>query len=82
MAPFEGLSALVKSTGTFAVYRQGDWDIGSVAGSRVVVSGQQVVGARASTIAAPSGGSVVDVQCRDVLLQVLSAMRHHGLIAS
>ena len=80
--PFEGLSVLMRSTGTLAVYRQGAWDLGSVMGARLVVDGQQVVGARATAIPMVTGGTVIDVQCRNGLALVLAAMRQHGLIAS
>ena len=80
--PFEGLSVLIRSTGTFAIYRQGAWDLGGVMATKIVVNGQQVVGGRAGGIATPAAGTVIDVQCREALGQVLAAMRQHGLIAA
>lgn len=82
MAAVDGLTALVRSTGTFAVFRQGGWDLGTLAGAKLVIAGQQVVGSRTAAIASPSGGAVVDTPCRDAVAQILIAMRQHGLIAT
>jgi len=42
----------------------------------------QVVGPQEAAIAAPSGGSAVDVEARAALGAILDALRGHGLIAS
>lgn len=82
VAAVEGLTVLVRSTGTFAVYREGSWDVGTLTAAKLVVAGQQVVGSRANAIASPIGGTVVDVPCRDAVSQILMALRQHGLIAT
>ncbi|MEO6360005.1 MAG: DUF2793 domain-containing protein [Sphingomicrobium sp.] len=82
LAAVEGLTALVRSTGTFAVYRLGSWDLGTLTGTKLVVAGQQVVGSRANAIATPVGGTVVDAPCRDSVSQILMTLRQHGLIAT
>ena len=79
--PVEGQVAFVRSSQVFAVYRQNAWDVGTVTGAKLVLDGQQVVGPRLSAIPTPSGGMVVDAQCREVLNSVLAALRQHGLIA-
>jgi hypothetical protein len=78
----EGTVAYVVSTSVWAVFRDGSWEIGSLRGENVVIGGEQVVGARASAIAAPVGGSTVDAEARAAIGQVLSALRAHGLIDS
>ena len=80
VAPFEGLGAYVRSTGAWALYRAGAWELGVLRGASVVIAGQQVLGSRASAIASASGGTTVDVQARAVIDQILTAMRQHGLI--
>jgi hypothetical protein len=80
VAPFDGLAAYVRSTGLWALYRAGAWEIGPLRGASVVIAGQQVVGSRASAIPSASGGTTVDVQARSVIDQILTAMRQHGLI--
>lgn len=63
--------------------RVGDaWEAGAVRGTRVLVDGLQVLGARQDGVAAPEGGGVVDVEARAAIAALLTRLRHHGLIAS
>lgn len=80
--PIEGLTALVRSTGTMAQYRNGAWEIGALHGSSVLVDGDQVVGARTGAIENPTGGGVVDAEARNAVAAILTALRQHGLIAA
>ena len=82
VTPPDGLSMLVRSTGTFAVRRGGAWDIGQVRADAVKVGGIQVVGAQAAAIATPAGGTTVDVEARAALASILAALRNHGLLAT
>jgi hypothetical protein len=76
----DGLIAFVKSTSVWALFKSSSWELGSVRGSTLVLAGQQVVGARAAAIAAPSGGSTIDAESRSAIGQILTALRQHGLI--
>ena len=78
----EGLTAFVKSTGSWACYRSANWEIGQLRGSTVVLDGVQVVGPRLSEIAEPTGGDVIDAEGRAAIGQILAALRGHGLIES
>ena len=69
-----------RTTGTYAVYRNGAWELGMVRGSALVIGGEQVVGQRATAIASPAGGSVIDVEGRVAIAAILDALRLHGLI--
>jgi len=80
VAPAEGMSAWVKSSGIPTVYRSGAWELGTVRGSSLVIDGQQVVGGRAAAIASPAGGATVDAEARAAIAAVLVPMRQHGLI--
>lgn len=80
--PVEGMSLLVRSSGMQASYRGGAWETGVVRAGEVVVEGNKVVGARAAPVAAPAGGTVVDVQARAAITAILTALRGHGLIAT
>jgi hypothetical protein len=80
VAPTDGMSAYVKSTGVWAVYRAGAWEMGTVRGASLVLGGLKVVGSRAAAIADPSGGTTIDSQARATLGLVLAALRQHGLI--
>lgn len=80
IAPFDGMAAYVRSSGTTAVYDDGAWEIGNLSGSQVTVGGVKVVGARDAAIAAPAGGATVDTQARGTIGEILDALRQHGLI--
>jgi hypothetical protein len=43
-------------------------------------SGYRLLGYRASAVANPSGGSVIDWECRNALIALLDRIRSHGLI--
>lgn len=81
VAPREGMLAYVISTSVWAAFRAGAWEIGAVRGDKLLVGGQQVVGARAAAIAGPTGGTTIDSQSRTAIGQILSALQTHGLIA-
>jgi Protein of unknown function (DUF2793) len=80
IAPVEGMTVHVRTTGSIATYRSGDWELGVLRGSSLILNGQQIVGPRAAGIASPAGGATVDVQARSAIDQILSAMHQHGLI--
>ena len=66
VTPFEGLSALVKTTGETLRYRAGAW--------------RRVLGPVQPAIANAVAGTTVDAECRAAVAQVLAALRAHGLI--
>ena len=82
IAPRAGLRVWVVSEGIDAVFHDGQWHYGDVRGSGLTVGGEQVVGAQRAAIGDPSGGVLVDTECRTAISALLAAMRGHGLIAS
>jgi len=80
IAPRDGMSLYVASSGEAAVYHDGAWEVGPLKGSELVVDGLKVVGSRGSAINAPAGGATIDAEARTALGMVLTAMREHGLI--
>ena len=82
LAPIEGLSVYVKDSGVWAAYRSGDWEIGSLRGSNLIIDGQQVVGARTAAITLATGGTTIDGEARTAIEGILAALRQHGLIES
>lgn len=82
LAPVPGLTVFLKSDASFAVYGSSSWEIGAVRGSRVLIDGTQVIAGQAAAIADANGGTVIDLDARRALAEVLAAMRSHGLIAA
>lgn len=81
VTPVEGMRMYVRSTGTWAIFRNGAWEIGQVRAAAVVIGDEQVVGNRAGAIASPAGGTTVDGEARAAIDAILEALRQHGLIA-
>lgn len=79
---YEGLCALVKSTGLSAQFRGGAWEFGVVRAGSAMIGGLEVLSTRSTAIPSPSGGSSVDSAARIAIDEVLAALRHHGLIDS
>lgn len=80
ISPAEGMQIYVKTTDTIAVFRAGAWEVGNVRCSRLIVEGQQVVGARGSAITTATGGSMIDAEARLTIELILERLRTHGLI--
>lgn len=59
----------------------GAWERGVGRATRLIIAGEQVVGARSGPIAEPAGGGVADAEARATLGAILAALRGHGLIA-
>lgn len=81
VAPREGMRLWLGHDAGNAIFRNGEWHSGEAHG-RLVVEGQQVVGAQMPEIAEPEGGTVVDAPARAAISAVIVALRAHGLIHS
>lgn len=77
--PPEGMRAWVKESTGFALFLDGAWHVGEAHG-RLIVDGEQVVGPRGEAIDDPDGGSVIDLEARDAIVAILTALREHGLV--
>lgn len=82
VSPADGMALHVRSSGETATYRSGDWELGVLRASSLVIGGNQVVAARAGAIADPAGGTKADPEARAAISAILSALRGHGLIAT
>jgi hypothetical protein len=71
-----------KSSGTFAAFLNGGWELGIVRGSALFVDGQQVIGPRSEAIGSPCARAVVDSEARAAINDILNTLRRHGLIAA
>lgn len=52
----------------------------SLAAATLEIGGVQVVGERQSAIVNPSGGTVIDVEARSAITDLIAALMSHGLI--
>jgi hypothetical protein len=82
ISPREGMTAWSIADNAQARFSGADWTIGETRCARVLIGGQQIVGARRPAIAAPAGGVTIDAEARTVLNAVLGALTAHGLIAT
>lgn len=78
----EGMSVWSLADNMLARFSLGEWDVGRATAATFSIGGQQVVGARQASIAAPTGGSVVDVEARSVIVALTARLTAHGLISS
>ena len=80
--PVEGMLLYERTSGTWAAFRAGAWELGMARAAALLIDGQQVVGARAGAIASPTGGTVIDSESRAAIDAILGALSQHGLIGS
>jgi hypothetical protein len=77
--PRDGQIALLADEGLMLIYR-GSWrDHWPVAG--LSIAGRSVLAALPASLAAPSGGTVIDIQARAVLAALLTALQQQGIIS-
>ena len=76
----DGMRLVDVVSGQLLNRREGAWETGIVRAQEVRVDGLTVVRDRQSAIGDPSGGTVVDAECRIAVAQMLAALRAHGLI--
>lgn len=77
----EGLTVWLAAKGRALRFAAGQWTE-AIDVSAVRVGGRQVVGAQQPAIAPPSGGVNPDIQARQTLSAILSALSAHGLISN
>lgn len=77
-----GMEVWVIDRGCDVRWSGGSWNDGALRADGLYQAGVKVVGARGAPIAAPTGGSVVDVESRAAIDAILSMLQVHGLIAA
>lgn len=75
-----GMQVWLEGQQLHALYTAGSWAVGDVRCGRLLIGGDQVVGARRAAVATPAGGSVVDTEARTALTQLVDRLVAHGLI--
>lgn len=78
---FAGLQVWLDATGVALRHNGSNWSANITAAS-LRIGGQQVVGPRGASISAPSGGLVIDAECRASLSELIAALQTHGLISN
>ena len=76
----EGMAVIDRISGQSIVWRGGSWESGVSRVTEVRVNGTKVLAERQAPIADPSGGTVVDAECRLAVADILDRLRAHGLI--
>ena len=82
VAPHEGMTLWSVADTIAWQWRDANWAVVEARASRVVIDGQQVVGARRAAIPDPQAGDTIDADARLCIARILQAMRFHGLIAA
>lgn len=78
--PNPGCMAWVADEQQFAVCTDAGWATGGWPTQGLLIGGRTVLAAAPADIAAPAGGTVVDVECRAALAELLVALRHQSVI--
>lgn len=79
-APVPGMIAFVADENLFLFYDTG-WSDGAWPAAGLRVAGRTVLAGSPATIAAPSGGTVIDTESRLVINALIAALRSQGVIA-
>ena len=77
----EGLTLWVTTKGRSVRFTAGQWTE-ALDVSALRIGGRQVVGAQQPAIAPPSGGVNPDIQARQTISAIVSALSAHGLISN
>jgi hypothetical protein len=81
VTPRDGCIAFVRDEGVFVHFAAGIWRDGWTVPS-LVIGGHTFLSGPVLGVTAPSGGTVVDVEARTVVAQLLSALRDLGVVAA
>ena len=79
--PRDGCIAYVRDEDIFVRFSGGQWHDGWPVRS-LALGGQVITGGHVANVPSPVGGAVVDVEARNVIVQLLAALRGMGIIAS
>ncbi|QPQ56070.1 DUF2793 domain-containing protein [Allosphingosinicella flava] len=79
--PAQGMAVWDKSRSLFRHWNGTAWSSGEWRVSKLIVDGNQVVGARLPPIESPAGGGIVDAEARQAIAAIRAALMSHGLIA-
>lgn len=80
LAPQAGMSVWDKAAAIPRRWTGTGWNAGELAAAKIVIGGQQVVGARQPEVPSPSGGTTIDAEARAAIAAITVALKSHGLI--
>lgn len=78
----EGLTVWIKDQQLWAVREAAGWAVGVSRATQVLIGDVQVLGPRGASVAAPSGGSVIDAEARAAIGTIVDRLIAHGLIGA
>lgn len=80
--PVPGMLVWVVDAGLHARWTGAEWAMGVWPVTALTIAGERVVGVRQPAIPMPSAGEIVDIQSRNAIGAILTALRNHGLITT
>jgi len=78
----DGVQVLNRATGEAMVRRNSAWEAGVTHVQEIQVDGRKVLGGQQPQILAPVGGSLVDLEARAAISELIASLQAHGLISS
>lgn len=80
ITPRAGMMAWDRARGLWLHWNGTGWSSGELPVTRLIVDGQQVVGARQPEVPSPSGGTTIDPEARAAIDAIIATLMSHGLI--
>ncbi len=77
--PVRGCVAWIIDEGCFAIFDT-SWSNGDWPAKGISIAGRRLLAAPAVAVAAPAGGTIVDIEARATIAALLVALRNQGLI--
>ncbi len=76
----EGMRVWIKQQQLWATHLSEGWKLGEEPATKLVIGGDPVVGARQASVAAPQGGTTVDMEARAAISAIIARLEDHGLV--
>jgi hypothetical protein len=80
--PFEGQTVWMKQPKYHAIFVSSLWEYGIMRGNEIRIWGQKTLANRGSAVGDASGGTIIDIEARAAINQLLSICRTHGILAA
>lgn len=80
LAPIPGMTVWNQAAQCWIYWTGSAWSAGAWPAAGFVVDGLQVVGPRLPEVPSPSGGTTIDVECRQAVDALIATLKSHGLI--